>query len=109
MLPKRERIGSRDRIKAIIKTKQVHINSPLLNIVADVNQGPHPRWVVICSKRLGGAVIRNRIRRVFNAAISNIRHKINKNMDYVVFPKVSCDQLNANKISLALKDALAQL
>ncbi len=109
MLPKRERITSRDRIKAIIKTKQVHKTSPLLNLIADVNQEAFPRWVVICSKRLGGAVQRNRIRRVFNAVISNIKHKVGKNIDIVIFPKVSADQLSKTRIESALLGVLGGL
>jgi ribonuclease P protein component len=109
LLPKRERITSRDRIKAIIKNKQVHITSPTLNLAADVNREPFPRWVVICSKRLGGAVQRNRIRRLFNAVICKIRHKINKKMDLVVFPKVSGKAIERARIEAALVAALSKI
>ncbi len=109
MLPKRERITSRDRIKAIIKNKRIHISSPTLNIVADVNQEPFPRWVVICGKRLGGAVKRNRIRRLFNAAIYNIRRKISKKVDIVIFPKADKPALDRASLELALESALARI
>lgn len=109
MLPKRERITSRDRIKAIIKTKQVHITSPTLNIVAEVNQESFPRWVVICSKRLGNAVKRNRVRRIFNAAIANIRYNIGKKLDIVVFPKAVDGRLDRQRIEEALVGVLARI
>ncbi len=109
MLPKRERIVSRDRIKAIIKNKQIHITSPTLNLAADVNHEGFPRWVVVCSKRLGNAVIRNRIRRVFNSVICNIRHKIGKNMDVVIFPKVSTKSLDQSRIESSLLAALTRI
>ncbi len=108
MLPKRERIRSRKRIKAILKLKQIHITSPLLNIVAEVNHGSFPKWVVICTKRLGNAVRRNKVRRVFNSAISNIRHKINKNIDFLVFPKASDKNPAVSEIEMALEAALGK-
>jgi len=46
-----------------------------------------PRILVITSKKLGGAVQRNRIRRVLYGAFNKIKHKINKNIDIVLFPR----------------------
>jgi ribonuclease P protein component len=109
LLPKRERISSRARIKAILKTKQIHITSPLLNIVAEVNHEPFPRWVVICTKRLGGAVRRNRVRRVFLAALSKIRHKIDKKMDIIIFPKATNAVVTLGQVETALERSVARI
>ena len=109
LLPKRERITSRDRIKAILRIKQVHITTPLLNIVAEVNHGSFPRWVVICTKRVGNAVQRNRIRRLFISAIARIRHKINKNIDIIVFPKVFNRKLGVDQVETALEANIVKL
>ncbi len=109
MLPKQERVTSRDRIKAIIKNKQVHITSPTLKLAADVNREAFPRWVVVCSKRLGGAVQRNQIRRKFNAVIYKIRHKTDKKMDIVIFPKASGKTVEPLGIELALLAVLARI
>ena len=87
LLPKKERIASNREIKGILNRKQFRFSSPLLNITAEENNGSVSRWVVVCSKRLGKAVVRNRIRRMVLSAVANIRHKINKNVDAVIFPK----------------------
>ena len=109
MLPKRERIRSRERIKAILKTKQVHITSPLLNIIAEVNHESFPRWVVVCTKRLGQAVTRNRIRRVYLAAISKIRRNVNKNMDIIVFPMAANGPISLDQAASALERGVARI
>jgi ribonuclease P protein component len=109
LLPKRERITSRDRIKEILRKKQVHITSPLLNLTAEVNHGSFPRWVVICTKRLGNAVQRNRTRRKFLSVISKISYNIAENMDIIVFPKAYNSKLGADQIRAALEGSLRKL
>jgi hypothetical protein len=46
---------------------------------------------------------------MFNAVISNIRHKIGKNMDIIIFPKVADAQLSPTLIEKALETALARI
>jgi ribonuclease P protein component len=87
LLPKRERISGKGRIKELLTRKCYYFSSPLLKLIAEENNNMFPRWVVICSKRLGNAVARNRIRRVYQAAICKIRHNIVKNIDVVVVPR----------------------
>ncbi|MBN3033112.1 MAG: ribonuclease P protein component [Candidatus Saganbacteria bacterium] len=96
MLPKRERITDKNRIKGILNRKQYSYSSPTLKIIAEENNGSFPRWVVICPGRLGNAVVRNRIRRAYQAAISRIRRNVAKNIDIVIMPretKVNCPTL----------------
>ncbi|MDD5594128.1 MAG: ribonuclease P protein component [Candidatus Margulisbacteria bacterium] len=107
LLPKRERIVSRGRIKGLLKRKRFHFSSPLLNVVAEENNNSFPRWVVICSKRLGNAVVRNRTRRTTLAAISNIRLNINKNIDIVVIPKST--GLGSRALEVILTGSLAKI
>ena len=84
MLPKRERITRDREIKGILKRKKVHFSSPLLYVAGEENQEPCSRVAVTCSSRLGGAVIRNRTKRVIMAAYQGISHKIAKNYNFVI-------------------------
>lgn len=87
MLPRRERLVKGREIKRILSDKQFRFSSPLLYIAGELNSLPYSRVVVVCSRKLGGAVIRNRVRRTVLAAFYKIRHKIRQNMDLVLLPK----------------------
>jgi ribonuclease P protein component len=104
LLPSRERIRKNSEIQAILKKKQLTFTSPLLRIVAQANQHNTPRVVVVCPKSLGKAVTRNRIRRIIVGQYSNIRHKIGKNIDLVIFPRNVAERMKpAEEIEKALK------
>jgi ribonuclease P protein component len=63
--------------------------------------------VVVCSKRLGNAVVRNRIRRVYQATIYKIKNNIAKNIDIVVIPRQTCG--SSSGLERSLNDCLARL
>ncbi|MFA6431140.1 MAG: ribonuclease P protein component [Candidatus Margulisiibacteriota bacterium] len=84
MLPKDKRIVKGSRIQEILKSKQFHFASPLFYFAAVDNDVDNSRLKVICSKKTGNAVVRNRIRRKINAAVLSIWHKIGKNIDIVI-------------------------
>jgi ribonuclease P protein component len=94
LLPKGERITRDREIKGILKRKKVHLSSPLLYVAGEENQGPCSRLAVACSSRLGGAVVRNRAKRVIMAAYSKISHKIAKNYDIVIVVRATGRRFN---------------
>jgi len=87
LLPKRQRIRRGIEIKQILKQKQIHFSSPLLSLSAIENSLAEPRLVVVCSKKIGSAVVRNRVRRVVTAAFASIWHNIGKKVDMVIVPR----------------------
>ncbi len=87
LLPKKNRIARKVEIKRILDKRQKQKHTSLLRaIIANTDQA-FPRILVITSKKLGGAVQRNRIRRVLYGAFDKIKHSINKNIDIVLFPR----------------------
>lgn len=87
MLPKDERITRGTEINRIIRKKQFCHSSPLLRVIAEENNDNNSRLVVVCAKRIGGSVARNRMKRVLVGIYSRNKHKIGKNMNFVVIPK----------------------
>ncbi|MBU0672061.1 MAG: ribonuclease P protein component [Candidatus Margulisbacteria bacterium] len=87
MLPKSARLSKEREIKRTIRAKQYEARRPLLYLVAMDNSHAESRLTVVIPKKLGKAVVRNRMRRVIQAVFGNIRHKIAKNIDIVVFPR----------------------
>ena len=89
LLPKRERITREREIKQILNRRSFHFSSSLLYFVADDNNKPYSRLAVVCSRRLGMAVRRNRVRRVIFGVFSRIRPNIGRNVDIVIVPRTA--------------------
>lgn len=101
MLPKRERLSSERDIKAVLATRQYIYNSPLLRFVARDNLLESSRAAVVAPKKLGKAVRRNRLRRVFKAAFSFL--EIRRGVDIVLFPCPLAMGKNAKQICQELE------
>lgn len=101
MLPRAKRISREREIKQILKKKQLHFSSPLLYMVAEETSNPTPRVAVICSGRLGSAVVRNRTRRVVLAAVLRNWHKIKRGLNILIYPKVAGLSLGEYEQSLS--------
>ena len=91
LLPKQERLSSSADIRRILKTKQFHFSSSLLNLVAEESPATHSRLAVVCSSRLGNAVLRNKLKRRAKACFSKIKHQIAKKYDFVLIFRKSVD------------------
>lgn len=88
MLPKDERITRGTDINRILKRKQFYHSSPLLRIIAEENDGTDCRLAVICSGKIGSPVARNRLKRDLIGMYTRNKHKIGKNMNFVIIPRV---------------------
>jgi ribonuclease P protein component len=86
LLPKEARIRRGDEIRKILSKKQYRFTTPLLFFTGQINKNGN-RFLTICSKKLGTAVLRNRIRRQLSGWYLNNRRKIAKNIDMIVSPR----------------------
>jgi ribonuclease P protein component len=104
LLPKRNRISSETEIKRVLKTRHYQFKTPLLYFSATEGQN-NPRMLVICTKQLGNAVIRNRIRRIMSAWLLNNKHNIAKNIDMVIKPRsMSTNDRYTEQLASGLKE-----
>ena len=109
MLPKKARLSSEREIRQTIKTKQYESRSHLLYLVAQENTLDVSRLAVVTPKKLGKAVVRNRLRRIFQAAFVKIRHKIAKNINLVIFPRPSAIGKTAGDAEVGLVKCLNRI
>jgi ribonuclease P protein component len=75
--------GDIERVK---KTGR-RLSTPLFNLVSCRSDVPHARVGVIVGKRLGGAVLRNRAKRVFRELARQVRPQLAPGRDLLVFPR----------------------
>jgi len=77
--------------------------------VARQNTLNYSRLAVITSKKLGKAVTRNRLRRVFKAVFAKIWRNLAKNIDLIVFPQAKAIGQPADKVTQTLVKQLGRL
>jgi len=85
LLPKENRLRKSRDIKAVAKHRQHKHNSALLSFMARENTEGCPRMVVVTSKKLGKAVLRNRIRRLVVEGFGLT--KLTQGVDVVIYPQ----------------------
>ncbi len=75
--------GDIERVK---KTGR-RLPTPLFNLVSCRSDIPHARVGVIVGKRLGGAVTRNRAKRLFRELARQVRGQLTPGRDLLIFPR----------------------
>lgn len=109
MLPKSLRLTTTKDIERVIKQKQYTFNSPSFNLYARRNDLPVSRLAVSASKKIGNAVIRNRLRRKFKAEFYKNREMLGMSVDMVVFPRKACVACDNAMFGSEVLGALAHL
>jgi len=89
--------GDIERVK---KTGR-RLPTPLFNLVSCRSDLSHARVGVIVGKRLGGAVVRNRAKRLFRELARQTRGRLTPGCDVLVFPRHGA----VNATPLALREA----
>ncbi|MBM4120046.1 MAG: ribonuclease P protein component [Nitrospira sp.] len=72
-----------------VKKAGCRLQTSLFNLVSCRSEKPYARVGVIVGKRLGGAVIRNRAKRIFRELARQSRSQLVPGRDMLVFPKHS--------------------
>jgi ribonuclease P protein component len=112
-LPKDSRIYLKNDFKSILKTgKKVYKEGVILwckpnPAVAGSNASSKRRIGIIVSKKLGGAVQRNRCKRLFREAFRLNRHLLAEGIDCIFYPKDITKPVNYQAVR-ALFLALAE-
>ena len=70
-----------------VKRTGHRVSTPLFNLVSCRSEMPHARVGIIVGKRLGGAVLRNRAKRLFRELARQVRRQLIPRCDMLVFPR----------------------
>ncbi|ERJ12540.1 ribonuclease P protein component [Haloplasma contractile] len=93
-------------ISYIIKKKNSVANKYFVMYKLQNKQTEHFRIAVSVSKKIGNAVVRNRLKRQIKSVIYNNRFHINKNYDILIIARKGIEDLEFSKLQESLINCL---
>ena len=101
LFPPTHRLKSPEDFKRVYDRKR-SVSDANLIVYACENALPHARLGVSVSKKVGGAIVRNRFKRLFREAFRLLQHELPPGIDYVLIPKLSARDLGLEPIRESL-------
>lgn len=89
-----------------LRTKGKNWRHPALILSLDHNALPHNRYGFIVSKRLGNAVMRNRVRRQLQACLRNLHGGLSQGYDMAFIARQPIKELTFTEIREAVESLL---
>ncbi len=101
LFPPTHRLKSPEDFKRVYDRKR-SVSDANLIVYACENAFPHGRLGVSVSKKVGGAIVRNRFKRLFREAFRLLQHELPPGIDYVLIPKLPARDLGLEPIRESL-------
>lgn len=89
----------------IIQTGEQHKNNTYIIYNKDSNH-PYPRFGLAVGKKIGSAVVRNKLKRQIRMIINNNKNLFKNNQDYIIIVKRKALELDFNELEASLKDLI---
>jgi ribonuclease P protein component len=99
--PAHLRLKSPADFKAVYDRKR-SVSDEVLIVYAAENGRPHPRLGVSVSRKVGGAVVRNRYKRLFREAFRLTRPELPAGVDLVLIPRPQADEPTLDRLKASL-------
>jgi ribonuclease P protein component len=103
---KKKRLVSNGQFRAVL-ARNLCVSDELLTLYMAENECHYPRFGVSVGKSCGGAVVRNRLKRLLRAAFRQNQDRIPAGFDYLLI--ISPQGLNKLNKSISSREAVKQL
>ncbi len=103
-MQRRFRLTRSDEVQRVRKSGKSYAH-PLVVLVAEANEEPRVRLAVVAGKAVGGAVQRNRAKRLLRAAMQSLIGSVTPGWDLVLIaraPILSCDMFEVREALVKL-------
>ena len=87
----------------------VRLDGPLFLLIAFVNAGPRDRLGLVAGRKLGGAVLRNRAKRILRESFRRHPRKSAPTLDLVLVPKKEIAERSGDEVAREYRDRLRRL
>jgi ribonuclease P protein component len=87
----------------------VRLDGPLFLMIALVNEGPRDRLGLVASRKLGGAVARNRAKRLLRESFRRHPRRLTPTLDLVLVPKREIAEKSGDEVAREYRERLRRL
>lgn len=101
-MKKKHRIKKNDEFQAVFQKGKSNANRQFVVYQLDKEEQPNFRIGLSVSKKIGNAVVRNRIKRMVRQAITELKDEIDSGKDFVIIARKPCADMTYEQLKGSL-------
>ena len=101
-MKKKIRIKKNDDFQAVFQKGKSNANRQFVVYKLDKEKQPHFRIGLSVSKKIGNAVVRNRIKRMIRQSIRELEDEIDSGKDFVIIARKPCAEMTYEELKKSL-------
>ncbi len=105
-MKKKHRIKKNDEFQAVFQKGKSNANRQFVVYQLDKEEQPNFRIGLSVSKKIGNAVVRNRIKRMVRQAITELKDEIASGKDFVIIARKPCAEMTYEEVKKKLNSCL---
>lgn len=108
MLSKTYRMKKNSQFDYIFKNGKLQ-KSKFLMLFYSKSKSSTPKIGIVVSKKIGGSVVRNRVKRLLRESIKNNLSKLNNHNNYILVARTGISELSLSEISTILVNLVEKM
>ncbi|PFJ17873.1 ribonuclease P protein component [Bacillus cereus] len=101
-MKKKNRIKKNDEFQTVFQKGKSNANRQFVVYQLDKEEQPNFRIGLSVSKKIGNAVVRNRIKRMIRQSITELKDEIDSGKDFVIIARKPCAEMTYEEVKKSL-------
>ncbi|ABK88158.1 Ribonuclease P protein component [Bacillus cereus 95/8201] len=101
-MKKKHRIKKNDEFQTVFQKGKSNANRQFVVYQLDKEEQPNFRIGLSVSKKIGNAVVRNRIKRMIRQSITELKDEIDSGKDFVIIARKPCAEMTYEELKKSL-------